>query len=219
MIKRSVGRPKKLNRAHVVNMAFKEYWLHGINNVAISTVAKASGVSRPGIYIEFKNEDTLKSEVLKKYISESAMPVHKNYDDYKKYPNQLLNHMDALINDGNCKLSDNPTYNFIKRPEGAIGCLLLRSILLKFTLGPESQKVVSDFEKYRLIQLKKYIINAKNDEVFNKNLDPDFYAKYLHWVFGSIQIMRLNSTSKDEVTKVINTSLIPLFKSTKMLNS
>ena len=219
MIKRTVGRPKLLSREHVINTAFSEYWLHGINNVSVSKIALSSGVSRPGIYVEFKNEDTLKSEVLKKYISESAIPVHKNYDDYKKYPNQLLNHMDALINDGNCKLSDNPTYNFIERPEGAIGCLLLRSILLKFTLGPESQKVVSDFEKYRLIQLKKYIINAQNDEIFHKNLDPDFYAKYLHWVFGSIQIMRLNSTSKDEVTKVINTSLIPLFKSTKMLNS
>ncbi len=98
MIKRSVGRPKTLSREHVINTAFGEYWLHGINNVPVSKVALSSGVSRPGIYIEFKNEDTLKSEVLKKYIDESAEPVHKNYDnlDYNEYNNfnsiELMGH-------------------------------------------------------------------------------------------------------------------------------
>ena len=218
-MKRSVGRPKLLNREHVINSAFSEYWLHGINNVPVSKIALVAGVSRPGIYIEFKSEDILKSEVLKKYIGESAGPVHKNYDDYKRYPNHLLNHLDALINDGNKGLTDNPKYNCIERPEGAVGCLLLRSILLKFTLGPLSQKVIIDFEEYRLKQLKKYIVNAVNDGIFKKNIDPVFFAKYLHWVFGVIQIMRLNTSSKDEITKVINTSLIPLFKTKEMLNS
>jgi AcrR family transcriptional regulator len=221
MIKRSVGRPKTLSREHVINTAFGKYWLHGINNVPVSKVALSSGVSRPGIYIEFKNEDTLKSEVLKKYINEAAEPVHKSYDNYQKYPNHLLNHIATLINErnDNIKLSDNPIYNCVEKPKNAIGCMLIRAILLKFTLGPISQKVISDFEEYRLKQFKKYIINAKNDEVFNKNLDPDFYAKYLHWVFSSIQIMRLNKVPKDEITKIINASLIPLFKTTKMLNS
>jgi AcrR family transcriptional regulator len=221
MIKRSVGRPKTLSREHVINTAFGEYWLHGINNVPVSKIALSSGVSRPGIYIEFKNEDTLKSEVLKKYIDEAAVPVHKNYDDYKKYPNQLLNHIYTLINDrnDNIKLSDDLKYTSTEKPKNAIGCMLIRAILLKFTLGPVSLKVISDFEEYRLKQFKKYIINAKNDEVFNKNLDPDFYAKYLQWVFASIQIMRLNKIPKDEITKIINASLIPLFKTTKMLNS
>jgi AcrR family transcriptional regulator len=219
MKKRPVGRPKLLIREHVINTAFYEYWLHGINNVSLSKIALESGSSRPGIYIEFKNEDTLKSEVLKKYIYESAEPIHKHYDNYKKYPNHLLNHIDALINDGKKNLSDNPTYNNIKRPKEAIGCLLLRSSILKFTLGPVSQKVINSFEVYIIEQFKKYIINAQNDGIVNKNLDPSFYAKYLHSVFGLIQIMRLNKTPITEIKNVINTSLTPLFKNIKMLNS
>jgi AcrR family transcriptional regulator len=70
MIKRSVGRPKLLSREHVINTAFCEYWMHGINNVPLSKVALLAGVSRPGIYIEFTNEDELKCEVLKKYFNE-----------------------------------------------------------------------------------------------------------------------------------------------------
>ena len=97
MIKKSVGRPKLLSREHVINTAFNEYWLHGINNVPLSKVALLAGVSRPGIYIEFTNEDLLKCEVLKKYFNESAGPVFKNYDNYNDYPNHLLNHFDAII--------------------------------------------------------------------------------------------------------------------------
>jgi len=219
MKKKSVGRPKTLSREHVINTAFYEYWLHGINNVPVSKIASLSSVSRPGIYVEFNNEDTLKSEVLKKYIDEGAEQVHENYNNYKKYPNHLLNHIDSLINDGNENISDNPTYNSIVRPKKAIGCLLLRSILLKFTLGPISQKVINDFELYRIKQFKKYIINAQNDGVINKNLDPYFYAKYLHSIFGLIQIMRLNKTPITEIKNVINTSLIPLFKEKNILNS
>ena len=48
--------------------------------------------------------------VLKRYIEDSANPVHKNYDDYKKYPDQLFNHFDAVINDGNNKLTNDKKY-------------------------------------------------------------------------------------------------------------
>ena len=220
MIKRSVGRPKLLNREHVINTAFCEYWSYGINNVTVSKVAKIAGISRPGIYIEFKNEDSLKAEVLKKYIFECAKPVHKNYDNYKQYPNHLVNHLHALINDGgDTLLSDDIKYNNIDRPENAIGCLLLRSILNKFTLGPISQKIISEFELYRIEQFTKYIINAQKDDIINKNLDINFYARYLHWVFGLIQIMRLNGSNNNDVTNVINTALIPLFKERNVLNS
>jgi len=68
MIKRSVGRPKTLNRQHVIEIALNEYWSHGINNVPLSKIAILADVSRPGIYIEFGDEDTLKAEVLKKTL-------------------------------------------------------------------------------------------------------------------------------------------------------
>ena len=54
-MKRSVGRPKLLNREHVINTAFCEYWSYVINNVTVSKVAQRACISRPGIYIEFKN--------------------------------------------------------------------------------------------------------------------------------------------------------------------
>ena len=66
-IKNPVGRPKTLDRSLLVDIAFYEYWLHGINNVPLSKIANLAKVSRPGIYKEFGDEDGLKYEVIIKY--------------------------------------------------------------------------------------------------------------------------------------------------------
>ena len=120
---KTLGRPKTLDREEIINIAFNEYWEKGMFNVPITSIAKLAKVSRPGIYKEFEDEDGLRTEVLKKYIKLSAEPVHKNYDLYELYPNQLFNHFDAIINDGNKNLTKDKNYLNIKRPRNAIGQL------------------------------------------------------------------------------------------------
>ena len=53
----------------LINIAFEEYWLKGFNNVTLSSIANIAKISRPGIYKEFKDEDGLKCEALKKYTN------------------------------------------------------------------------------------------------------------------------------------------------------
>ena len=48
-------RIKLLDRQKLINIACNEYWLNGIDNVPIASIAKIADISRPGIYIEFKN--------------------------------------------------------------------------------------------------------------------------------------------------------------------
>ena len=207
---KKVGRPKTIDRKNIIDVAFNGYWARGINNVSISEISRIAKVSRPGIYKEFINEDGLKAEVLKKYIAERAEPAHKNYDDYKKHPNHLANHLDGLINDGNLLLTNNSNYNNIKRPKDSIGCLLQRSTLNKFSLGPLTQKVIDNYEVDRIKKFQKYIINAQNDGVFSKNYDAKIYAEYIHAQFSLIQIMRLNKIPVSEIKSIINASLKPL---------
>ena len=216
-MKRAVGRPKLLNREHVIDVAFNEYWLHGINNVAISKVAASAGVSRPGIYIEFQNEDTLQAEVLKKYIVECAEPAHKNYDDYKKHPNHLANHLNGMINDDNKLLTDDSIYNYTEEPKNRIGCLLQRSTINMFNLGPMTQSIIKDFEVYRIKQLNKYIINAQNDGFFSKNYDSKMYAEYIYVQFSLIQMMKDNKCALSKVRNMLNASLKPLTQENNFL--
>ena len=216
MKKKSVGRPKTLDRQKIIDIAFTEYWIHGIHNVPLSTIAQLAEVSRPGIYKEFGGEDDLKAEVLKKYIKVSAEPVHNNYSNYKKYPNHLMNHLDALISDGNKYLTNNPNYTKF-RPKNSIGCLLQRATISKYKLGPASKKVINDFEKIRLKQFEKYIKNAQKDGVFYKDIDSNFYAKYIYTQFSVIQTLRLNGTPKADIKNIVNTALKPLMQKEKSI--
>ena len=207
MIKRSVGRPKTLNRQHIIDIALDEYWSHGINNVPLSNIAKLADVSRPGIYIEFGDEDTLKAEVLKKYLKISADPVHINYNNYKKYPNHLFYHFDGVLNDGNKYLTNDNNYLNIKRPQNAKGCLLQRSILNKHDLGPITLNIINKYQTKRLKQFEKYVKSAQADGKFLKNLNPTFYSKFILAQFSLIQTLRLQEINKTEIENIINTAL------------
>ena len=76
---KTLGRPKTLDREEIINIAFNEYWLNGINNVSLSKIANLAKVSRPGIYKEFGDEDGLKYEVLIKYTDILSTDVLPQY--------------------------------------------------------------------------------------------------------------------------------------------
>lgn len=61
------GRPKTLNRDHVLQVAMKSYWGDGPTAVSINEICRRAGVSKPGLYREFGNEDDLKTAALESY--------------------------------------------------------------------------------------------------------------------------------------------------------
>ena len=211
-MKKTLGRPKILDREKIIEIACNEYWENGIFNVSLSKIASLASVSRPGIYKEFGDEDGLKTEVLKKYIEVSATPVHKNYDNYKQFPDQLFNHFDAILNDGNKYLTNDASYLMIKRPRKAIGCLMERTRLNINLLGPKAKKLLNSYTKYRKECFIKYIKNAQISGIFKKNLDVSITADYILAQFSMVQNCRLNSISKNKIQKVLNTALVPLYK-------
>lgn len=215
---KKVGRPKKLDRQNVIDVAFNEYWLHGIHEVSVTKIAQLSKTSRPGIYVEFGSEDKLKAEVLRKYIKESVYPVYESYNNYKRFPNQLMNNYNAIIYDGNEFVTDNKNYLKIKRPKKSIGCMMVRSILNINKLGPLASKEIKELNKYRKKMIKTYILNAQNDEVFYKNFDIDFFINFILEQFKLVQLMRLEGSSKTYIKQVLNASLDPFYKKKEFLN-
>ena len=62
-----MGRPKLLNREHVIDVALNQYWQRGIDNVGMSEISRLSGFDRAGIYKEFGGEEGLVHEVINTY--------------------------------------------------------------------------------------------------------------------------------------------------------
>ena len=209
-------RIKLLDRQKLINIACNEYWLNGIDNVPIASIAKIADISRPGIYIEFKNEDNLQLEALKHYTHFFDINVIKNYDDYKKYPNNLHLHLNLLINDNNNKpIGKHICAEFndaIKRPLGAKGCLFRNSVVIKNKLGPLTQQFINNFEKYRIKQFSKYIIGMQNDRKFKKDLNVSDSAKYINIQFSVAQVMKNSGSTKLDIKKYINVAFKPLLE-------
>ena len=61
------GRPKTLNRDHVLQVAMTSYWDDGPMAVSINEICRRAGVSKPGLYREFGSEDGLKTAALESY--------------------------------------------------------------------------------------------------------------------------------------------------------
>jgi len=155
---------------------------------------------------------------LRKYIKESVYPVYESYNNYKRFPNQLMNNYNAIIYDGNEFVTDNKNYLKIKRPKKSIGCMMIRSILNMNKLGPLASKEIKELNKYRKKMIKTYILNAQNDEVLYKNFDIDFFINFILEQFKFVQLMRLEGSSKTYIKQVLNASLDPFYKKKEFLN-
>ncbi|WP_171178191.1 TetR/AcrR family transcriptional regulator [Ruegeria sp. HKCCD8929] len=68
------GRPKTLDRVHVLETAVMQYWEHGPTEVSINDICKLAQASKPGIYREFGSDDGLKAAALRTYQALAVDP-------------------------------------------------------------------------------------------------------------------------------------------------
>ena len=69
------GRPKTLDRDHVLRTAMMQYWSKGPVDVSINEICTLTGASKPGVYREFGSDDGLKKSVLDAYHSLAIQPL------------------------------------------------------------------------------------------------------------------------------------------------
>jgi AcrR family transcriptional regulator len=69
------GRPKTLDREHVLQTALIQYWDVSPTDVSIGEICKLTGASKPGIYREFGSDDGLKCAALESYRSLALLPL------------------------------------------------------------------------------------------------------------------------------------------------
>lgn len=65
--KRGRGRPQTLDRQRTVEIAMASYWCDGVRNVSMNEICRRAGVSKPGVYREFGNEDGLMEAAVEHY--------------------------------------------------------------------------------------------------------------------------------------------------------
>ena len=202
------SRPKILDRENLINIAYQEYWTHGINNVTLTSIAKLANVSRPGIYKEFEDEDGLKSEVLKKYtyaLKEHVLSQYKNSKDIRT----LIYHLHSYIGFPQDRkifkeIKNTPIFNAPKNPNG---CLYEKAKIVKHLLNKKTIKEVNNFENYRKIVFTNYINRMQKYGEINKSLKPEDVYEYLAATLSMLQSLKNNGMIKEKIKIIINRAL------------
>lgn len=121
---RSPGRPKTIDRAHVVNVSMKCWWRGGTDAVSLNEICRQAEVSKPAVYREFGGEDGLMDAALE-YYSQNYLSVVLGLTEQD---GPFADVLDSLV-------------EFIIAPSGDLppGCLLAKMRVLSSDLGARTQ--------------------------------------------------------------------------------
>jgi TetR/AcrR family transcriptional regulator, copper-responsive repressor len=120
--KRPRGRPKTFDRDRTLDVAIDSYWRDGLDSVSVNEICRRAGISKPGLYREFGNEDALMDAALTHYSETVLGPVLATLSDDRPFRETL----GSLI-------------DFATREETAevpAGCLFAKMRSFRWRLGP-----------------------------------------------------------------------------------
>jgi AcrR family transcriptional regulator len=77
----NMERKESARQAHVLETALTVFVRHGFRKTSIEDIAKAAGISRQGIYLQFKNKDEIFSASIQKALDDRLRAANKIFDD------------------------------------------------------------------------------------------------------------------------------------------
>ncbi|MDA9009542.1 TetR/AcrR family transcriptional regulator [Alphaproteobacteria bacterium] len=159
------GRPKTLDRDHVLQIALMSYWADGPTSVAISEICRKADISKPGLYREFGNDDGLKEAALDLY---REMVLTKLYDILAR-EDTFEQGVEALI-----------TFTIQDRQLLGIpnGCLQVAMRANREDLGQSTREKVDLLRDETLKNYERWIERAKSRGEFKASISTKAAAHY-----------------------------------------
>ncbi|CAH8198293.1 MULTISPECIES: TetR/AcrR family transcriptional regulator [Vibrio] len=160
------GRPKTLDRDHVLDVAMDSYWKDDIGNLSINEICRRAGVSKPGLYREFSNEDGLMKAVLIRYQEQVLDPVQKMLNSKMPF-REVLDNLVSFASSASCN------------HESPNGCLFIKMRESRIHLGEETRAQLDLLEEQGLIAFRKWVERSKAKGELSVNMSPEFAATYI----------------------------------------
>ena len=164
---RGRGRPKTLDRDHILDVAMRCYWSEGVETISLNEICRRAKVSKPALYREFGNEDGLTKAVLSRYYEQVLAQLHQIFDSDKSYHETL----DLLIEFG-LEASTNLDY-----PKG---CLFVGMCNSAKQVGPNTQNEIEQTNIKILKTYENWFEQSKKRNEFTSKITNEFAATYLH---------------------------------------
>ena len=193
-IKPSRGRPKTLDRDHVLDVAMNSYWKENIANLSLNEICRRSGVSKPGLYREFSNEDGLMKAVLIRYQEQVLDPVQQMLNSATPFRDALDN-LVVFATSVSCN------------HESPNGCLFIKMRESRIHLGEETRAQVDFLEGQGLVTFRKWVERSKAKGEFTADMSPEFAATYIDAQLGNASSQLARGEDPQMVQKILVAAL------------
>ena len=179
------GRPKTLEREHVLQTALMQYWGVSPTDVSIGEICKLTGASKPGIYREFGSDDGLKCAALESYRSLALLPL-----------------FDILKQDQSFAAAKAALVVFTTQEREAVGvpsgCLFVAMRAQRDSLGSATGERVDQLRDEVLDAYMVWIETAKSKRECSAQIPTDAAALYFDAQNGGA--MRMQKEGVDNAT-------------------
>ena len=187
------GRPKTLEREHVLETALMCYWADSPTDVPISEICDKAGASKPGLYREFGSDDGLKEAALDTY---NEMVGQRRYDILASdQPFEEV--VQALI-----------THTVQDRKKAGLpnGCLLFAMRARREEFGPLTLAKIDQLRDNSLEHYRQWIDRAKSNGQFSRDIPTDVAALYFDAQMGSAMRLQKEGVSNKVIEKILRTA-------------
>jgi len=184
------GRPKTLDRDHLLQIAMTAYWADGPTAVSVNEICRRAGVSKPGLYREFSSEDGLKRAALEAYQTTILAPLKDILTSDQPF-DQALESLIKFV------LLDHKAHGL---PDG---CLHVSMCHNRDELGPLTQNGVDAFRKQTLTGFENWIDRAKSNRQFKPEISTPAAALYIDAQIASVMGLQKQGVANDMMEDVL----------------
>ncbi|MDC1509712.1 TetR/AcrR family transcriptional regulator [Oceanospirillaceae bacterium] len=185
------GRPRTLNRDHVLDVAMQAYWHDGVDNVSVNEICKKANVAKPGLYREFTNEDGLMKAALQSYQKKILTPLFEALKADAPF-RETLGYIVASITMEN------------HDEQAPKGCLMAKMRQSRSYMGAGTQAEISHIHEQVLDALHDWVLRSKTKGEFTADLPPKLAATYvdaqMHCAMLQLAQGEKNKTVKEVLT-------------------
>ncbi|MEL7069579.1 MAG: TetR/AcrR family transcriptional regulator [Cyanobacteria bacterium J06581_3] len=188
--KASRGRPKTLNRDHVIDVAMHAYWKEGIDDISLNEICRRCEVSKPSLYREFGSEDGLMKAVLLTYQEQVLTPMQQMLTTDAPFRETL----DNLVSFVTTVKGDQ---------EAPKGCLLVKMRESRMRVGEATRDQIDRAQEQGLTAYEGWVEHSKAKGEFTADMSPQFAATYIDAQLSNALSQIARGEQSSDVKKIL----------------
>jgi len=169
----------------------ESYWRDGPTAVSVNEICRRAGVSKPGLYREFGNEDGLRSTVVQTYEMVVLSQLYQIFEGDQPFDDALAALTDFVLQDR-------------QKMDLPLGCLLQKMRGCRKELGPKTNDVIDATSIGTHSRLKDWVERAKHNGQLSEDISTETAAIYIDAQVSSAFMLIEAGLSKTQISEFLN---------------